>query len=100
MVDLFLVSALVASGVGIGWSARGFADGSRQRAQAKQSEQTSAAVAELHDIERIMSEDQIRAAAMWLISQGWPMVPPPPAWAWKRAYTLILSGQGMGQVRQ
>lgn len=57
-------------------------------------------VDELHQLEATMTEDQIRASAMLLIGQGWPMSPPPPTWAWKRAYLTVLTGAEAGRAKQ
>lgn len=54
------------------------------------------AVDELRQIEATMTEDQVRASAMLLIGWGFPMSPPPPVWAWKKAYTAVLCGQTGG----
>jgi len=43
-----------------------------------------------------VDEDQVRASAMLLIGWGFPMSPPPPVWAWKKAYTAVLCGQTGG----
>ena len=46
-------------------------------------------VAELHAIEARIGPDRIRLAAALLMSEGWPMSPPPPAMAWKLAYQRV-----------